>query len=324
VGRISPDLCESSAQFLRREQALYARHGGLRSETGFAMTSLADITIRELCTTWWSKTWIRVIVLLLIPIGIVDVYYTLLATDLYGVAVEFNPITRFFLGNDLWVPWSIMNIVGFSLFCMLAGSYYLHTRSNLEGPNTLWLSLIIALRLGLAIYNITYFYIPFVVTVYPPLWTGVFTFTITFVVMDKLLTRRDDITSRSIKNYFTVRLSNIDDARMIRAAGPGEPKPVEAAIAPAPKSTLQKSVWAKRGVYLVLGVVMILAMGWIIEVIGVLTGLAEWSSRYGAIVFFNELSGRGFLLSMVGVLSVASISMYFIIKAFETTEELPT
>jgi len=288
------------------------------------MTYLRDLTIRELSTTWWSKPWIRTIVLLLIPIGIVDVYYTLLATDRYGVDVEFNPITRFFLGNDLWLPWAIMNIIGFSLFCMLAGSYYLHTRGNLEGPNTLWLSLIIALRLGLAVYNITYFYIPFVVTVYPPLWTGVFTFTITFVAMDKLLTRRDDITQRSIKSYFTVRLSNIEDARMIRAAGPGMQTLEEDAIPPAPKSALQKNVWAKRGVYLVLGVVMILAMGWIVEVIGVVTGLAEWSERYGAFVFFNELSGRGFLLSMVGVLSVASISMYFIIKAFETTEELPT
>ena len=288
------------------------------------MTSLADISIRELCTTWWSKTWIRVIVLLLIPIGVVDVYYTLLAIERYGVEVEFNPITRLFLGNDLWLPWAIMNIIGFSLFCMLAGSYYLHTRGNLEGPNTLWLSLIIALRLGLAVYNITYFYVPFVVTVYPPLWTGVFTFTIAFVALDKLLTRRSDITQRSIRSYFTVRLSNIEDARMIRAAGPGEQKPKEAAIPPPPRSTLQRNVWAKRGVYLVLGVVMILAMGWIIEVIGVVTGLAEWSERYGAFVFFNELSGRGFLLSMVGVLSVASISMYFIIKAFETTEELPT
>jgi len=288
------------------------------------MTYLRDLTIRELSTTWWSKPWIRTIVLLLIPIGIVDVYYTLLATDRYGVDVEFNPITRFFLGNDLWLPWAIMNIIGFSLFCMLAGSYYLHTRGNLEGPNTLWLSLIIALRLGLAVYNITYFYIPFVVTVYPPLWTGVFTFTITFVAMDKLLTRRDDITQHSIKSYFTVRLSNIEDARMIRAAGPGMQTLEEDAIPPAPKSALQKNVWAKRGVYLVLGVVMILAMGWIVEVIGVVTGLAEWSERYGAFVFFNELSGRGFLLSMVGVLSVASISMYFIIKAFETTEELPT
>ncbi|MFQ5833341.1 MAG: hypothetical protein ACE5H4_11600 [Candidatus Thorarchaeota archaeon] len=287
------------------------------------MKYMGDISIRELCTTWWSKAWIRVIVLALIPIGIIDVCYTLLATELYGVAIEFNPITRFLLANNLWLVWSLMNIVGFSLFCMLAGSYYLHTRNNLQGPNTLWLSLILALRLGLAVYNTTYFYIPFVLTIYPPLWTGLFTFTSTFVVMDKLLTRRVDITRRSIKSYFTVRLSNIQDARLIRTATADAPKLEAPARKKVVKTSVQKSTWVKRGVYITLGLLVAVAMGWVIEVIGVFTGLTSWSERYGWLFFFNELSGRGFLLSIVGILAVMSVSMYFIIRAFETTEDLP-
>ena len=82
----------------------------------------------------------------------------------------------------------------------------------------MWLSLILALRIGLAAYNVTYFYIPFLVTIYPPLWVGIFMFIVTFVSIDKLLTRRDDITKRSVKSFFTVRLSNIHDRRLIKTA----------------------------------------------------------------------------------------------------------
>ncbi len=286
------------------------------------MKYMDSITTQELVTHWWSRAWIRNLVFLLLPIGIIDVAYTLVATATYGIAVEFNPITRFFLSNNLWLPWSIMNIVGFALFCMLAGSYYLKTRDEPAGPNTMWLSLILALRIGLASYNITYFYIPFLVTVYPPLWVGLFTFTITFILMDKLLTRRDDITRRTIKSYFTVRLSNIHDRRLIRNASAGT-KPVEPVKQEILKTTLQKSVWAKRAAYLTMAVLMIVAMAGSIEFIGVFSGLIAWSDRAVPFYVFTEFTSRWFLVTVVGIILFLSFSMYFIVKAFDTPEELP-
>ena len=289
---------------------------------GIPMKYLDSISTQELITTWWSKAWIRYLVLMLLPIGMIDVAYTLVATERYGIAVEFNPITRFFLSNNLWLPWAIMNIVGFALFCMLAGSYYLKTRDEAAGPNTMWLSLILALRIGLASYNVTYFYIPFMVTIYPPLWVFLFTFTITFVLMDRLLTRRDDITRRTIKSFFTVRLSNMHDRRLIKTARAGT-QIEESAKQEVLKTTLQKSVWAKRGVYLTLAVIMIVAMAGSIEFIGVISGLVEWSDRNVPFYVFTEFTSRWFLATVVGIIVFLSFSMYFIVKAFDTPEGMP-
>ncbi|MFW9845481.1 MAG: hypothetical protein ACFFD6_01935 [Candidatus Thorarchaeota archaeon] len=286
------------------------------------MKYMESITTQELITTWWSRAWIRNLVLLLIPIGIVDTVYTLVATERYGIAVEFNPITRIFLSYNLWIPWSIMNIVGFALFCMLAGSYYLMTRDQPAGPNTVWLSLILALRIGLASYNVTYFYIPFLITIYPPLWVGLFTFTLTFILIDKMLTRRDDITRRTIKSFFTVRLSNIHDRRLIRTATANakSEEPVKKEVL---KTTLQKSVWAKRAAYLTMAVLMIVAMAGSIEVIGVASGLVQWSETAVPFYVFTEFTSRWFLVTVVGIIVFLSFSMYFIVKAFDTPEELP-
>ncbi|MFX0054565.1 MAG: hypothetical protein ACFFAX_06685 [Promethearchaeota archaeon] len=283
------------------------------------MKYMDSITTQELITTWWSKAWIRNLVLMLIPIGIIDVAYTLAATAEFGVAVEFNPITRFFLSNNLWLPWSIINIVGFALFCMLAGSYYLKSRHEAAGPNTMWLSLVLALRIGLASYNVTYFYVPFLITIYPPLWVGLFTFTVTFIMMDRLLTRRDDITRRSIKSFFTVRISNFQDRKLIRTAGGGR-KATDSVKREVLKTTLQKSVWAKRAAYLTLAVLMIVAMAGSIELIGVSFGLFGWSDA--PYFVFTEFTARVFLLAVVGIMICLSFSMYFIVKAFDTTEEL--
>lgn len=285
------------------------------------MKRVEAISTEELITTWWGKPWIRYLVLALLPIGVIDVAYTLAATSLYGIEVEFNPITQFFLSHNLWLPWSIMNIVGFALFCMLAGSFYLKTRDLPAGPNTMWLSLILALRIGLASYNITYFYIPFLITIYPPLWVGIFMSIVTFVLMDKLLTRRDDITKRSIKSFFTVRLSNFHDRKLIKIATAGA-KPMKPVREEVLKTSLQKSVWAKRGVYLTLSVLMIFAMAASIEVIGVFSGLVHWSDANIPYFVFTEFTSRWFLVTLIAIMVFLSFSMYFIVKAFETTEQI--
>ncbi|NHJ13444.1 MAG: hypothetical protein EAX95_07190 [Candidatus Thorarchaeota archaeon] len=285
------------------------------------MKRFESISTQELITTWWRTPWIRYLVLALLPIGVIDVAYTLAATAIYGIEVEFNPITQLFLFNNLWLPWSIMNIVGFALFCMLAGSYYLITRNQPAGPNTMWLSLILALRIGLAAYNVTYFYIPFLVTIYPPLWVGLFMFIITFALMDKLLTRRDDITKRSVKSFFTVRLSNIHDRKLIKTASAGS-KPVKVVKEEVLKTALQKSTWAKRGAYLTLSILMIVAMAGSIEVIGVFSGLINWSDANVPYFVFTEFTSRWFLVTVISIMVFLSFSMYFIIKAFDTTEQM--
>ncbi|RLI55334.1 MAG: hypothetical protein DRO87_09105, partial [Candidatus Thorarchaeota archaeon] len=117
---------------------------------GGLVKNLSTITARELLIGWWAERWVRGIVLTLIPIGIGDSIYTVAMATEYGVEIEFNPITRELLNLGLWLPWAVLNVLGFTFFCMMAGSYYLHTRWRPGGPDTFVFSFIIALRVAMA------------------------------------------------------------------------------------------------------------------------------------------------------------------------------
>jgi hypothetical protein len=153
---------------------------------------------------------VRFLVVLLFPVGIIDAAFTLATTWELGLEVEFNPIVRYLIAANLWLPWALLDIIGFALFSMLAGSYYLHTRNNPGGPDTTWITLIFALRVSMATYNVTYYYIPFVVAVYPPFWTSILVFALTYFGLGRVLNRRTDISQRGIIQYFRNRINKED------------------------------------------------------------------------------------------------------------------
>jgi hypothetical protein len=257
-------------------------------------------------------------VLLLIPVGVIDAAFTLLVTSELGWEIEFNPITKFFLSAGLWPVWALMNIGGFALFSMLAGSYYLHTRKDIRGPDSSWLALIIALRVAMAAYNVTYYFIPFYISLFPPIWVGIFTGILSFVIFDKLLSRPDDFSWRDLKRQVGARIGSIQDARLIKAASKDAPHGEFTGGTSQPTSPVSKTTWLKRGAYLTGAAVAIIMMTMTIEIVGTATGLIAARGEFGAYYVLTDYSGRWFLASLCIILFFIGLSMYMIVRAFDS------
>ncbi|UCH04186.1 MAG: hypothetical protein JSW05_11500 [Candidatus Thorarchaeota archaeon] len=298
------------------------------------MRYLNSITPRQLSTLWWTERWVRYLVFLLFPVGIIDAVYTITITWQLGPEVEFNPIARYLIAADLWLPWALLDIIGFALFSMLAGSYYLHSRKTYGGPDTTWITAIISLRVAMTTYNVTYYHIPFFIAVYPPFWTSTFMFALTYFGIGRLLNRTSDISRQSIRQYFRTRIDNIKDRRLISAAtrhssatqttGSGEALVTQKRkVATLDDLSLPKTPWSRRIAYLTMAALTIVSMVMVLEVVGVATGLFTFREQYH-IVFINTLVGRGLVASLVVVLFFMAISMYMIFKAFESPTDLPT
>ena len=297
------------------------------------MKNIKTLQVNELFTKWWTERWVRGIVLLLIPIGIVDTIYTIAISQVYGVQSEFNPITRTLLEAGFWLPWSLLNIGGFMLFCMMAGSYYLHTRWNPGGPDTFWLSFVIALRVGMVGYNVTFLYLPFVVTVYPPFWAALFSFSFTLYSMNKLLKRRHDLSWSQTRYYLTSKVQQYKDTKLIESAGiPEDESPdtsdwnkevkreIKEDRSKVEKPFWQKT-WVKRAAYLTGSLLSFVMMGASIQIISELSGLSQWNEQHGPYFILNEFTGPPVMASFVAIIFFMGLSIAFIMNAFSTTQE---
>ncbi len=296
------------------------------------MKNLSTITPNELFLGWWNERWVRGMVLMLIPIGIIDSVYTIAMTFRYGFEVEFNPITRELLAAGLWFPWAIINIVGFTFFCMMAGSYYLHTRTRPEGPDTFALSFVIALRIAMVGYNVTFYYLPYVGgMVYPPFWAGGISFILSLYWMNKLLKRKYDISWSQAKYYFKSRYDSYKDTKLITSVGAQREdttSPDTSTIAtksikdelPQIKLPWWKSSWMRRTFYLACGLLSIFLMGFSIQLIGQITGLASWREHHGDYFVLNEITGPPFMASFLAIIFFMGVSIAMIFKAFSSSE----
>ncbi|MFW9793627.1 MAG: hypothetical protein ACFFEE_04965, partial [Candidatus Thorarchaeota archaeon] len=284
----------------------------------------------KMATDWWSVRWVRGLVIMLIPVGVVDSVYTISMALEFGPEIEFNPITRWFLANSLWPLWAIINIMGYTFFCMLAGSYYLHTRNHPSGPDTFWLSLIISLRIGMTAYNVTFFYIPIVVTVYPPFWVGFFSFCGSLYLTNNLFRRRQDLSWREATSFATSRLDNWYDAKLIRDAkiesiqnedlSSERPKPMSDSdtssfLEPRPE---KRRIWIKRFAYFAGLPLSIFGMVVTLNIVAVLSNFESWQNEYSVL---NSLTGPIFMASFIVILFFVGLSMYFVFKAFTIIQE---
>jgi len=296
------------------------------------MKNLSTITLNELFTGWWTERWVRGFVLMLIPIGIIDTVFTLAMTSLYGFEVEFNPITRELLAAGLWFPWAIINVLGFTFFCMMAGSYYLYTRSRPGGPDTLALSFVIALRVAMVGYNVTFYYIPWAGgMVYPPFWSAAISFLVTIYWMNKLLNRRYDISWAQTKHTLRSRYDNYRDAKLITSTGirkrvttssrnwNQESKIDIKNEIPKTMRVWWKGTWLKRVLYISGAFVSILMIGLSIQVINDITGLSSYSEGVNYFVL-NEVTGPPFMASFLAIIFFMGISLGLIFKAFSESE----
>ena len=294
------------------------------------MREINTISPTEMLTLWRTVGWVRNLVFMLIPIGVVDSIFTILMAFEYGPEIEFNPITRWFFIIGLWPLWAIINILAYTFFCMLAGSYYLHTRNHPSGPDTLWLSLIISLRITMVAFNVTYFYIPFVVSVYPPFWVGLFVFIGSLYLTNNLFKRQRDLTWRDAKSIITSRLDNRYDAKLIMTATSGitqndyteseriETRSESNISGSQEHRPMSRLIWIKRFTYFLGFILSFVAMAVCINIAAELSDYSRWQNDLPT---FNPYTGAIFMESFIIIIVFIGLSMYFLLKAFTIFSE---
>lgn len=290
------------------------------------LQELNTISTRDIFTLWWSKRWIRFLVFSLIPVGIVDAIFTLSAVSIYGVEIEINPFVRTMISSGQWLAWALIDIVAFSIFCMLTGSYYLHTRITIKKSGTFWLSFIIALRVGMVAYNITFMYMPLLgASVNPPFWAFFASIIIAFSIMNWLLNRETDISIDRTKKYLRYRLDRIHDKRLLRSVKTDmKSNELEKTSIEKPQSPVNrtKKSWLRKGLYIVLSILCFGAMLVVLELILRLSGWMGWISDYGDYLVFKEEAALGFMVSFGVILFFLGLSMALIFKAFNSSDEI--
>lgn len=277
---------------------------------------MTTMTSREMFSLWWQEKWVRYLVLSLTPIGLVDAVYTVLLWNNYGAAYEFNPLVRYALSTEWWIVWFLVDIISFSLFAMIAGSYYLHTRSRIFGNRMSWLAALIGFRIGAASYNILLFY-AFQAAFMAALAAGVFT----GLLLRMVLGRAEDISHEGFRTYWRSKYDSLNDRLLKRGTGvvePIVPRPVAVPAEPAPSDS--RSLWLKRAGYLSIAALVFASTPFFLVMVGDLTGALTFREVFGPYVWFNELSSNAFLAGFAAVVLLVVVMMFFILKAFSAEE----
>ncbi|MFX1579239.1 MAG: hypothetical protein ACFFBJ_06290 [Promethearchaeota archaeon] len=288
---------------------------------------LSDITripSRDLFTLWWTQRWVRFLVIALLPVSIIDSYYTIQLVRIFGAEAEVNPVGSYMLGIGQWWLWTLFNTIGFALFCMLSGSYYLSVRKYQDIPNTFLFSLILSLRVGMAAYNVTFYYLESIAAGYPPLWISILATGISFILLNRLFTLKHDLSWKRFKAQIQSRIDGLRDRRLIGTTKKSseESTPVYSGVTTEseppegiPRLSRRK-VLAKRLGYLGLWVVTIAVVFLIMEVILNLSGLWEWYDRPQGWVSLDSW----FLVFFLQIIIFVGVSVYFLYKAFDVHE----
>jgi len=270
---------------------------------------------------WWQEKWVRGLVLAISPIGLIDAIYTVLLLQTHGVEYEYNPIVRFALTTHWSVVWIVVDIVSFVLFAMIAGSYYLHTRRSIFESHTGWLSGLVGLRVGAALYNVTLFYgNP------EPVFWGALAALVTYFFSQKLLARDRDISIKGFKNYCRSKYDRVHDHLIIRGIQPEKQKDVESLnddkIEEVPMETkTAKQVWLKRAGFVALAIAAFVSVPFILIEFARATGGLYWSDSFSRTTpWGNALTAVTFLGAFIIILILMAVSIMFLMRAFDETE----
>ena len=270
--------------------------------------NIDNMTTAQMLSLWWQEKWVRGLVLALSPIGLVDALFTIMLFQAHGSEFEYNPIVRLALTSDWWFVWIIVDIFSFVIFAMLAGSYYIHTRSSIFGNNTAWLAGLIALRVGIAVYNVFLYFND----LYPIFWGALVGF-LSFIGVNRLLNREKDISVASVKRYWQVKYDRLHDRMITRGLKSKEPEEEIIPIEPEPTTA---RVWIKRAGFMSMAIVVFVSIPFVLVTVGALTGGLTWTENYGDNFYWNAVSANAFLVGFLAAIVLISIMMYFIMKGF--------
>lgn len=275
------------------------------------------MTSRQMFSLWWNERWIRTLIILLTPIGLIDAVYTYLLFHTFGMDYEYNPLVRMALTSDLWFIWFLADVISFSIFAMIAGSYYLHTRSSIFDSRVGWLSGIVAFRVGAAVYNVLLFY-----DLAPALLGGVAITIVIFLTANKLLNRTTDVSWAGFKGYWRAKYDRLHDRFLLRGL-PGKSE-IEAVILMTDEEVKPQTgisrVWIKRAGYIALALMIFFLTPFALGIVAEITGVGSFTDIYGPLMFWNELSGTGFLIGFGVIIVMISVIMFLILKAFSFEE----
>jgi hypothetical protein len=267
------------------------------------------MTTTQMLSLWWQEKWVRGLVIALSPIGLVDAIFTILLFQAHGAEFEDNPIVRLALTSDWWFAWIMVDIFSFVIFAMIAGSYYIHTRSSIFGNNTSWLAGLIALRVGIAVYNVFLYFND----IYPIFWGTLVGF-LSFIAVHRLLNREKPITMRSAKHYWRAKYDRLHDRMITRGI---EKKEETIPLEPVPTPI---GVWLRRAGFISIAIMVFVSIPFVLITVGELTGGLYWNEQYGGSFYWNDLSANAFLWGFLTVIVLISVMMYFIMKSFTARE----
>ena len=279
-------------------------------------------------TLWWEEPWVRNLVLLLTPVGIIDATFTVLLFNELGHGFEFNPIVQIALQSEWWFVWFFIDAVSFFLFVMMAGSYYLHTRRNLVNNRTGLVSGLVAIRVGLAAHNVIRFQGAFS-AVFGGFMFGV----ITYLIMDSLLDRRNDVSREGLKQWWKHLTDRRHDEKLMKKAMKstrGDDTQLDEKIGREIDAEISKtsevetaedgSAWRKRAMYLLGAIALFILMPYFLGFLADFTGVTQFSEIYGPLVFWNELSGSAFVLGFMAICIFTAGIMYMILRSFDVQD----
>ncbi len=283
-------------------------------------STLSSMTTHQMFTLWSQEKWVRNLVLLLTPIGFIDAIYTVLLFNALGPSFEYNPLVRAALESPWWFVWFLIDALSFFLFIMMAGSYYLHTRTSLVRNRTGIVSGLVALRVGAAAHNLIRFY-----GIYSAFLGGFLVACITYVIMDSLLDRTSDVSWKGFKQWWRHKYDGFHDRRLIQSAKKTE-RGDETQVEEQTEEEMEVELptrsrhWGKRVLYLLIAVSIFIFMPFFLVKLAEWSGAAAWTEEYGPLVFWNAVSGSAFILGFIAICFFTATIMYFILKSFEADE----
>ncbi|MFW9962881.1 MAG: hypothetical protein ACFFCX_04925 [Candidatus Sifarchaeia archaeon] len=288
----------------------------------------STMTSQQMFTLWWKEPWVRNLVLLLSPVGIIDATFTVLLFHQIGINFEYNPIVRAALLSEWWIVWFFIDALSFFLFIMMAGSYYLHTRRSMVDNRIGIVSGLVALRVGLAAHNVVRFQ-----GLFPAVFVGLLLGLITFIIVDSLLDRTSDVSWQGFKQWWKHKLDRRHDERLMRKAMKQKrrdetqlnekiEREIDAEITKTeePATPNTQRIWRKRALYILGAVVLFIFMPYFLVFLADLTGVTAFTDIYGPLVFWNQLSAPAFLLGFFSICIFTALIMYLVLKSFEVQE----
>jgi len=286
------------------------------------------MTTHQMFTLWWHEPWVRNLVLLLTPVGIIDGVFTILLFNEMGPGFEFNPLVQMALHSEWWIVWFFIDAISFFLFILMAGSYYLHTRNSLVNNRTGLVSGLVALRVALAAHNVIRYF-----GVFPAVFGGFMFGSITFVVMDSLLDRTNDVSWEGFKQWWKHRSDRRHDQQLVKKAKRierGAESEMDEKIAKEIDKEISKSdeikgpriskVWRKRAAYILGAIALFIFMPYFLVFLGEVSGVSAFTDIYGPLVFWNNLSAPAFLIGFISICVFTAGIMYLVLRSFEVEE----